>query len=406
MSDEFLWEERWRAEKGSTPLPAGVSSYLVAYRDDVRARRAFATGVQGCCVEVTDTYNIWSIARVMLVLDENRFLVWFEGWGSLWLMWLDRRYDLARVRGCQPRGFGGQPAGMGKAGPISEQQFLDMQEVCIQRVLGRSPRDDQATMYEGGKWDGVPNANVWQVPKGPPVRQNPVWPAPYWRHESEGDHGAGSCSSGEGMQRTPGAEWVDMEDPSCVVTGGCKEQTTPFIARLPAGVDRQRWAAQQRAAARMRPFVPSNRLQFGGSNGADRLPFAIRRAAEVAKAVSTGQDTAVAARLYRLSSELVMTETWNETSETVGVLTAGEEVEIAEIVSGSKYFPDLGDLRAAARVPGRGWFMVRNKAGKKIFECLFCLNCLNFECLFCLNFECLFCFLPGKTFVQQVRRPS
>eukprot|EP01051_Picozoa_sp_SAG22_P001216 SAG22_NODE_45_length_24718_cov_12.462448_19_plen_820_part_01 len=209
VADEFMWEQRWRAEKGAVPLPVGESSYLVAYRDDVKAKRAFATGVQGCCVEVTDTYNIWSIARIMLVLDEHRFLVWFEGWGSIWLMWLDRRHDLARVRGCRPAGDGTQPAGMGKRGPISEQQFLQMQEVCIQRVLGRAPDTDQAELYEGGKWDGVPRANEWAVPKGPPARQNPVWPAPYWRdddNDDDADDASDTDAESDAGQHEPAGE--------------------------------------------------------------------------------------------------------------------------------------------------------------------------------------------------------
>ena len=74
-----------------------------------------------------------------------------------------------------------QPAGMGKKGAISREQFLEMQEACIQRVLGHAvvPGPGQ-TFYEGGKWDGDPVPNEWAVPKGPPARQNPVWPAPYW----------------------------------------------------------------------------------------------------------------------------------------------------------------------------------------------------------------------------------
>jgi hypothetical protein len=84
---------QWREGLGQGALPSSEPSY--------RTRASFGAGVQGCCLEATDTYNIWSIARVLLTLDDHRFLVWFEGWPSVWLMWLDRRHDLARVRGCR-----------------------------------------------------------------------------------------------------------------------------------------------------------------------------------------------------------------------------------------------------------------------------------------------------------------
>jgi hypothetical protein len=59
--------EQWREGLGQGALPSSEPSY--------RTRASFGAGVQGCCLEATDTYNIWSIARVLLTLDDYRFLL-------------------------------------------------------------------------------------------------------------------------------------------------------------------------------------------------------------------------------------------------------------------------------------------------------------------------------------------
>jgi hypothetical protein len=59
-------------------------------------------------------YNIWSVARVLLVIPPNQCLIQFEGWGSNWTLWLDRRLDLPRIRplteACEGRSGGLIPA--------------------------------------------------------------------------------------------------------------------------------------------------------------------------------------------------------------------------------------------------------------------------------------------------------
>ena len=135
ISDDFFWERKytWCTYACAPPttvtlsdgsLPEGLLSYRAAFR-----RRHMWWSLPGQCIEVLDTYNIWSVARVLLVLDENHMLIWFEGWGDEWLMWLDRRYDLARVRPC-----GSEVAGLGKRGAIDQQALISKQVQAIDMI--------------------------------------------------------------------------------------------------------------------------------------------------------------------------------------------------------------------------------------------------------------------------------
>ena len=135
ISDDFFWEQKcsgctyacappMTVTPSDGSLPEGVLSYRAAFR-----RRAMWWSLPGLCIEVLDTYNIWSVARVLLVLDENHVLIWFEGWGDEWLMWLDRRYDLARVRPC-----GSEVAGLGKRGPIDREALVAKQAQAIEMI--------------------------------------------------------------------------------------------------------------------------------------------------------------------------------------------------------------------------------------------------------------------------------
>lgn len=140
ISDDFFWEQKYSWSRYAcappttiTPsdgsLPEGVLSYRAAFR-----RRAMWWSLPGLCIEVLDTYNIWSVARVLLVLDENHMLIWFEGWGDEWLMWIDRRFDLARVRPC-----GSEVAGLGKRGPIDHGALIAKQAQAIEMIRKSCP---------------------------------------------------------------------------------------------------------------------------------------------------------------------------------------------------------------------------------------------------------------------------
>ena len=140
ISDDFFWEQKYsRSSFACAPptaitpsdgsLPEGVLSYRAAFR-----RRAMWWSLPGLCIEVLDTYNIWSVARVLLVLDENHVLIWFEGWGDEWLMWIDRRFDLARVRPC-----GSEVAGLGKGGPIHQGALIAKQAQAIEMIRELCP---------------------------------------------------------------------------------------------------------------------------------------------------------------------------------------------------------------------------------------------------------------------------
>ena len=96
-----------------------------------------------------------SVARVVLVLDANRFLIWFEGWGDEWLMWLDRRYDLARIRGCRA-----EVAGLGKRGPLQCEELLRKQEQALLIIADAVPG-----VYPGRPCkEPFPDSHCWRVP--------------------------------------------------------------------------------------------------------------------------------------------------------------------------------------------------------------------------------------------------
>ena len=157
ISDDFFWERKWMTIPRADPhsfdgsLPRGVRSYRTAYRQQVQFFL-----LPGTCLEVLDTYNIWSVARVVLVLDANRFLIWFEGWGDEWLMWLDRRYDLARIRGCRA-----EVAGLGKRGPLQCEDLLRKQEQALLIIADAVPGVYPETFPDSHCWR-VPAANTTQ----------------------------------------------------------------------------------------------------------------------------------------------------------------------------------------------------------------------------------------------------
>ena len=144
---------------------------------------------------------------MLLVLDENHFLIWFEGWGNEWLMWLDRRYDLARVRPC-----GSEVAGLGKRGPLEHGAMLEKQAEAI-AIIQLAPSQHAAA--DGGYGPMVfPDGNVWKVPACSPTQG--VQSSCYCRGFIEDQEEEAAARQ---FQRT----WRDMEDPGRVVSGGAKE---------------------------------------------------------------------------------------------------------------------------------------------------------------------------------------
>jgi hypothetical protein len=210
ISDDFFWERKysWSSYACAPPtnitpedgsLPEGVLSYRTAFR-----RRALWWSLPGLCIEVLDTYNIWSVARVLLVLDENHILIWFEGWGDEWLMWLDRRYDLARVRPC-----GSEVAGLGKRGPLEEETMIAKQAEAIDMILLAPSQHGTTAAY-------FPETNVWKVPACSPSQG--VEPSCYCRGWIEDQQ---RPEEQRAFQRL----WRDMEDPGRVVQGGAQQDS-------------------------------------------------------------------------------------------------------------------------------------------------------------------------------------
>ena len=212
ISDDFLWERKygWSTYACAPPtsvatvdgsLPDGVLSFRAAFR-----RRVQWYALPGMCLEVLDTYNIWSVARVLLVLDENHVLIWFEGWGNEWLMWLDRRYDLARVRPC-----GSEVAGLGKRGPLELAAMLEKQAEAIEMIRLAPSQHAADGLHDGTVF---PDGNIWKIPACSPTQG--VQPSCYcrgWMDDVEKE------PASRRFQRT----WRDMEDPGRAVIGGAKE---------------------------------------------------------------------------------------------------------------------------------------------------------------------------------------
>jgi hypothetical protein len=119
--------------------PQQQLSFRATYR---RALEWSAAAMVGTALEVLDTWNTWSVARVILVLPPCRCLVWFEGWGLGnvggagvldWTLWLDKRLDLPRVRAltpaCQGLGPHGQ-AGLEVLRSVQSAALAALQEGC------------------------------------------------------------------------------------------------------------------------------------------------------------------------------------------------------------------------------------------------------------------------------------
>jgi hypothetical protein len=288
VSDDFVWETLCGRDFHIDSLPAHIPTFRTQYRTMLEFMR-----LPGLCLEVLDTYNIWSVARVLLVLDQHRFLVWFEGWGDEWLMWLDSRFDLARIRPCQSA-----VAGLGKRGPLQYDTITAKQTQCLDCIAqatmptGTTSTDARfltgdlvEAQYPSGRWypativevhgggefvvdwsdgDGdhrrrslaqlrrrqaptpvtasvFPSSCVWRVPAAatPGVHSSPYCPG--WGVE------------GADLEVQ---EHHDLEDPRRVVRGfaGKGGVARPFRPLLPAEVAPEPWVVQQQAAMQHRPF--------------------------------------------------------------------------------------------------------------------------------------------------------
>ena len=307
------------------------------------------------------------------MLDDNRFLIWFEGWGDEWMMWLDRRYDLARIRPCQP-----EVGGLGKRGPLQRQQLIDRQRLAITRILAKRLDPDADSIF--------PDGAVWKIPQTSPAQG--VLPSPY-------------CRGWESNRRAFTAEWRDMEQPDLLVTGGRKaEDTAPFEASLPPAVDAESWAHSQARYLQAGHWVDCNGWSAAATANDGPFPLPVSLRHNLSASTSDEPQTQVRKPWYRVHLESLpyveLHATWRPDSAVVGVLDDRAIVQIESIVTGSKHFPpELGrlDLRAMARcvvfpdgwVEGDsddeddydsddgieqdarqhvvGWFMVRNKNG-------------------------------------------
>ena len=94
-------------------------------------------------VEVLDTYNIWSVARVVCVLAPHRLCVQFDGWQDAWCLWLDRRLDLPRIRAltsaCQ---------GLGELGGMTIERMRQVQDGCFVHILKQAGTIESASKFE------------------------------------------------------------------------------------------------------------------------------------------------------------------------------------------------------------------------------------------------------------------
>lgn len=424
ISDDFFWERKysWCTYACAPPttvtpsdgsLPQGVLSYRTAFR-----RRSMWWTLPGLCIEVLDTYNIWSVARVLLMLDENHMLIWFEGWGDEWLMWLDRRYDLARVRPC-----GQEVAGLGKRGAINEEALIQKQrqaidmiceswtplrlqpyrcvacvlsvlDLLIDTLIGLAVAAPSQRVFPTGVF--FPHSNVWKVPQCSPSQG--VQPSCYCRGWMEDQKRPIE-------QRTFNREWRDMEDPGRVVVGGAKqaplegfdtwhsalsrnpprpsedagdasavgspgaaESVVPNLPEIGQKLEAQdmagaAWASQQQAAMRRRPWLScaevSDRVARSGAQS-DALPPPLQHVS----AVDSEQGEAEAP-WYCVIQGAELRRSWQPDSAVLGELQPREVVQVMEIVTGQRHFPtDVGvlDLRAMARCE-KGWFECRNRSG-------------------------------------------
>jgi len=87
-------------------------------------KRLFAscTPRVGDLLEVVDTVHKWVVCRVIAVLNRTQFLVYFEGWAEIYIMWVDKVRDAQRIRPIHKRHL----TGMGESGPVTEDDFNRM----------------------------------------------------------------------------------------------------------------------------------------------------------------------------------------------------------------------------------------------------------------------------------------
>jgi len=144
-------EEAWRAFAQATgitePFPSDMGGWRGALQD------AWCTRV-GDCIEVVDTYEINSVARVMARVHDAEvgpvLLVHFEGWDDSWFMWIHRVHDRDKISALTPA-----LPGIGSRGPYDEAQYLQRIRMAQTRI-------------EAGF--------VWPVNAGSPTRGRFAWP--------------------------------------------------------------------------------------------------------------------------------------------------------------------------------------------------------------------------------------
>jgi len=64
----------------------------------------------------------WVVCRVIAVLTRTQFLVYFEGWSEVYIMWVDKERDAQRIRAIHSKHL----TGLGSSGPVEKQHFENM----------------------------------------------------------------------------------------------------------------------------------------------------------------------------------------------------------------------------------------------------------------------------------------
>ncbi|KAL6053377.1 hypothetical protein QOT17_018024 [Balamuthia mandrillaris] len=102
-ADKFCWKDVYKAYALSPPYTVGD------------------------CVEVLDSFNIWSVARVFARIEPHLMLIHFEGWGGGWYYWLHLEEDAHLIRPLTP-----ECPGLGLFFSRSEGALKNEQEFNIQ----------------------------------------------------------------------------------------------------------------------------------------------------------------------------------------------------------------------------------------------------------------------------------
>lgn len=426
-ADEVIWAHRCQIDLGglltplSLPAPtheAPVVTATMSFRQTYKHLSTWtASALIGTPCEVLDTYNIWSVARIVCVLPPNQMLIQFEGWDRNWCLWLDRRFDLLRVRplssGCQ---------GLGSLGAMSLEQMRQVQQdalqLCREGLGGASGRmaDRSSLPANASRW-----ATTLQAPAQGVI---PALYVPALARILGPDPGGNSeltarttsdlervvaCYAELEARSSIEAHWRCPEEPERLVRGGNKDSRAEAVldcsgTSMLANDD---WEQEQRAALApgsraATSWVPIDTLcerlretETSNAGGAVHVSQGVHSAAfprilewqyELQRQAGSGGSStgsgheAVVVQQPRASlrSDLEVTEAWEPTSRVVGTLRQGTTVTILETVSGLQYFPHQGDLTLRARVRVEGsrvafevdepWLTARSVTGATTLE--------------------------------------